>query len=70
MVKHPSANARDVEMQVQSLGQGDPLEEAMASHSRILGDSHGQRSLVGYSPKGLKELDTTVVSYHANTHTG
>ena len=23
------------------------------------GESHGQRSLVGYSPKGRKELDTT-----------
>ena len=23
------------------------------------GDSHGQRSLVGYNPWGLKELDTT-----------
>ena len=23
------------------------------------GESHGQRSLVGYSPWGLKELDTT-----------
>ena len=23
------------------------------------GDSHGQRSLAGYSPWGLKELDTT-----------
>ena len=49
MVKNPSANARDIEMQAQSLGQGDPLEEDVASHSSILGDSHGQRSLVGYS---------------------
>ena len=49
MVKSPSANARDIEMQVHPLGQGDPLEEGMASHSSILGDSHGQRSLVGYS---------------------
>ena len=23
------------------------------------GESHGQRSLAGYSPRGLKELDTT-----------
>ena len=49
VVKNPSANARDIEMQAQSLGQGDPLEEGVASHSSILGDSHGQRSLVGYS---------------------
>ena len=25
------------------------------------GESHGQRSLVGYSPQDLKELDTTEV---------
>ena len=42
-----------------SLGQEDPLEEKMAIHSSILGESHGQRSLVGYSPKGCKESDTT-----------
>ena len=29
------------------------------------GDSHGQRSLVGYSPEGRKELDITEVTYHA-----
>ena len=38
-------------MQVRSLGQEDPLEEAMATHSRTLpGESLGQKSLVGYSP--------------------
>ena len=45
--------------QVQSLGQEDPLEEGTVTHSSILaGKSHGQRSLVGYSPWGLKESDT------------
>ena len=34
---------------VQSLGQEDPLEEGMAAQSVFLpGESHGQRSLVGY----------------------
>ena len=48
------------EMWVQSLGQEDPLEEGMATHSSILpGESHGQRSLAGYSPWGHKESDTT-----------
>ena len=42
------------ETQIQSLGQEDPLEREMASQSNILGGSHGQRSLVGYSPWGLK----------------
>ena len=45
---------------VQSPGREDLLEKEMATHSSILpGKSHGQRSLVDYSPWGQKELDTT-----------
>ena len=34
-----------------SLGWEGPLEKEMATHSSILlGESHAQRSLVGYSP--------------------
>ena len=45
---------------VRSLGWEDPLEKDMATHSSILpGESHGQRSLAGYSPRGCKESDTT-----------
>ena len=48
---------------VQSLGREDPLEKEMATHSSILAwkipRTEGQRSLVGYSPWGRKELDTT-----------
>ena len=44
----------------QSLAREDPLEKGMATHSSILAcKSHGQRSLVGYSPWGCKESDTT-----------
>ena len=40
------------ETQVPSLGRGDPLEEKMATHFSILAwKFHGQRSLVGYSPR-------------------
>ena len=47
-------------MQVQSLDREDPLEEGMATHSIILAwQSHGQRSLEGYSRWGPKESDTT-----------
>ena len=47
-------------MWVQYLGREDPLEKGMATHSSILAwKSHGQRSLVGYSPEGHKELDIT-----------
>ena len=45
------------EIQVQSLGQEDPREEEMATHSDNL--CHGQRSLMGYSPLGHKDLDMT-----------
>ena len=45
------------ETQVQSLGWKDSLEKEMATHSS--GESHGQRSLAGYSPQGPKESDTT-----------
>ena len=45
------------------MGQEDPLEQGMATHSSILsGESHGQRSLVSYSPQGCKELDMTKVT--------
>jgi len=41
-------------------GWEDPLNEVMATHSSILArESHGQRSLAGYSSWGRKELDTT-----------
>ena len=52
MVKNLPANAGDM---VQSLGQEDLLEEEMATHSSILpGESHGQRSLAGYSSWGCR----------------
>ena len=48
------------ETQVQPLGQEDPLEKEMATHSSILpGKSHGRSSLVGYCPWGCKESDRT-----------
>ena len=45
--------------QVQSLGWEDPLEKEMAILVFLPGESHGQRSLVGYSPWGHKESDLT-----------
>ena len=48
------------ETRVQSLGRKDTLEKEMATHPVSLpGKSHGQRSLVGCSPWGHKELGTT-----------
>ena len=46
------------ETRVRSLGWEDPLEKEMATHSSILAwKFHGQRSLVGYSPRGRAESD-------------
>ena len=48
------------EMCFWSLGWEDPLEKKMATYPYILAwKSHGQRSLVGYSPKGPNELHAT-----------
>ena len=47
---------------VQSLGQEDPLEEGMATHSNILAFRIPwleERNLVGKIPWGHKVLDTT-----------
>ena len=61
MVKNPSANTGDIR-NVGSIpvsgrspggGHGNPLQ-----HSEP-GASHGQRSLMGYSPWGHQESDTT-----------
>ena len=53
------------EMQVLPLCWEDPLEEEMATHSIfLLGEFHGQRSLVDYSPWGR-----TWLSSWAQTHT-
>ena len=61
MVKNPPTKQETQEMQVQSLGQGDPLEKEIILQSSILACdiSHGQRSLADYSPWGHNELVTT-----------
>ena len=47
-------------MRVLCLGREDPLEKEMANCSSVLAwKTHGQRSLVGYSPKSPKESDMT-----------
>ena len=47
-------------MQVQSLGQEDPLEDhGNPIQYSCLDNPHGQRSLVGYSPWDHIELDMT-----------
>ena len=55
--KEPACQCRRHETQVQPLGQQDPV--------LLPGESHGQRSLAGYSPQGCQELDMTEATYHA-----
>ena len=64
--KESACNARDTGdvSLIPGLGRSlvweDPLEKKTATDSSILAwKIHGQRSLVGYSPWGCKELDTT-----------
>ena len=58
MVKNPPAPQ---EIQVQSLRQEDPHGEGSGYPLQYIcpGESHGQRSLTGYSPWGRKELNRT-----------
>ena len=69
VVKKLPAMQEPQETGVWSLGLEDPLEEGMATHSVVLpGESHGLRSLAGYSPWGRKESDTTEATEHASMH--
>ena len=54
VVKYPSANAGDVSL---ILGREVPLEKEMATTPVFLPRKHHrQRSLVGYSPRGRKNV--------------
>jgi len=62
-VKNPPAMQDKQERQVRSLGQEDPLEKGMATHSSILAwRIPWTEDLAGYSPWGHKESDTTEVT--------
>jgi len=60
MVKNSPSNAEDVRDVDLIPGSGQSLGGGHGNHSSILsGESYGQRSLAGYSLRGLKESDTT-----------
>ena len=65
---HQALVAQTVKLQF--LGREDPLEKEMATHSSTLpGKSHGRRSLVGCSPWGRYESDTTErLHFHMHQH--
>ena len=62
MAKKPPANARDQRCRFDSWVRKIPWRRKWQAIPVFLPEeSHGQRSLVGYSPKDRKESDTTEV---------
>ena len=61
VVKNLPANAGDTRDSGAITGSGRSPVEGNAQPTPVFlpGEFHGQRSLVGYSPWGRKELDTT-----------
>ena len=60
VIKNSPSMQETKETGVQSLGQDDPWSRKWQTAPVFLpGKFHGQRSLAGYSPRGLKESDTT-----------
>ena len=56
-------------MWVRSLSWEDPLEEGLQPILVFLpAESHGQSSLVDYSPWACKESDTTEATWHTYMH--
>ena len=70
MAKSPTASARDTRDSGLIPGSGRSPGEGNGNPLWYFlpGKFHGQRSLVGYSPWGHKESDTTECA-HAHTHT-
>ena len=69
VVKDPPANARDVGL-IPGSGKCPCRRKWQPTPVFLPGESHGQRSLAGYSPWGCKELDTTEqLSVYTHTHT-
>ena len=70
-VKNPPAVQETQKIQIQFLGQEDPLEEAMATHSSILTwKIQWTEEPGGCSPWGHKESDKTEgLRVHTHTHT-
>ena len=59
-LKNPPANAGDIRDSGSIPGSGRRPGEGNGKHPTpvfLPGESHGQRSLAGYSPQGCKELD-------------
>ena len=62
MLKNLPANAGDVKDVCSILGSGSSPGEGHGTPVFLPGESHGQRSLAGYSPWGCKGSDMTEVT--------
>ena len=62
VVKNLPANAGDM----RDLGMISWRRARQPSPVLLPGESHGQKSLVGYSPQGHKESDTTEATAHVH----
>ena len=68
MKKNLLANTGDIRDAGSAPGWEDPLEEGIEPTPVFLpGESHGQRSLAGYSPWGRKELDINEETWHTHS---
>ena len=68
VVKYLPADAGDMRCgSVHGLGRSPGGRAWQPTPIFLPGESHGQRSVVGYSPWCCKELDTTEVTQHAPT---
>ena len=68
VVKNPPANVGDKRLGFSPWIRKIPWRRAWQPTPVFLpGESHGQRSLVGYSLQGCKESDTTEVTWHAHS---
>ena len=69
VVKNPAGDTRDkcsIPASGRSPGEGNSIPTLVV----LSGKFHGQRSLVGYSPWGCKELHKTECTHtHTHTHT-
>ena len=70
MIKNPSASAGDEKDSGSILGPGRSSGAGNGNPPPVFlpGKSHGQRSLVGYSPWGCKESHRTEQTHHTHTH--
>ena len=63
VVKNPPANAGNTRDSDSVPGSG--RFPGRGNSNPVHGESHGQRSLVGYDPQCPKELDLTEMTWHA-----